>query len=386
MGTEWTPPIEATAELQPPYAVVDLTALRANAADLVQRAQGLPIRIASKSVRVREIVDRTLELPGFAGILAYSLPEAIWLAGLGHRDILVAYPTADTDALSELRTDPDLAAAIVVMVDSAEHLDLIERRSRGNAPVRVCIDVDCSLRVGPLHLGVRRSPVHTPAEVRALATEISRRPGVDLVGLMFYDAQIAGLPDASAAVRVVKRLSDRDLSRRRTEVVDAVRDLADLTIVNGGGTGSLEVAGRDRSLTELAAGSGLFAPTLFDGYRGFTPQPAAFFVSSVVRRPGPRFATVFSGGYIASGSPGWSRSPAPWFPGGLRLLGAEGAGEVQTPLRGRAAADLRIGDRVWFRHAKAGELCERFDTVHLVEGGRLIGAVPTYRGEGRNFG
>ena len=73
-------------------------------------------------------------------------------------------------------------------------------------------------------------------------------------------------------------------------------------------------------------------------------------------------------------------------PPGLRLDRQEGAGEVQTPLLGEAADALRVGDRVWFRHAKAGELCERFDAVHLVRGARgRRTTVPTYRGEGRAF-
>jgi D-serine deaminase-like pyridoxal phosphate-dependent protein len=56
---------------------------------------------------------------------------------------------------------------------------------------------------------------------------------------------------------------------------------------------------------------------------------------------------------------------------------------VQTPLTG--AHGLGIGDRVWFRHAKAGELCERFDRLHLIQGDRVVETVPTYRGEGRTF-
>ena len=68
---------------------------------------------------------------------------------------------------------------------------------------------------------------------------------------------------------------------------------------------------------------------------------------------------------------------------GLKLLGTEGAGEVQTPVRGRPARSLQIGDRVWFRHAKAGEMLERFDTVHVVEAGAVVASVPSYRGEGQ---
>ena len=58
---------------------------------------------------------------------------------------------------------------------------------------------------------------------------------------------------------------------------------------------------------------------------------------------------------------------------------------MQTPLRGPGAAALRVGDRVWLRHAKAGELCERFNELHLVRGDELVETVPTYRGEGEAF-
>ncbi len=372
----------ATADLEPPFAVVDLEALRANTDDLARRAAGVPIRVASKSVRCRAILDRTLDRPEFAGLMAYALREAGWLAGQGHDDVLVGYPSADAGAIAAL--DDELAARIVLMVDSPEHLELI--RAHARVPVRVCLDVDASLRIGPLHLGVRRSPVHTVAEARAAAETIAAAPGVTLVGLMFYDAQIAGLPDSSAAVRLVKRRSAAERADRRAAVVAAVSAVAPLSLVNGGGTGSLHVTGRDRVLTELAAGSGLYGPTLFDGYRDFSPRPAAYFVTAVTRRPSRRHAVAYSGGYVASGPPGWSRVPRPVWPAGLGLLGSEGAGEVQTPLRGPGARDLRLGDRVWFRHAKAGELCERFDRLHLVDGDGSVTSVPTYRGEGKNFG
>jgi D-serine deaminase-like pyridoxal phosphate-dependent protein len=106
---------------------------------------------------------------------------------------------------------------------------------------------------------------------------------------------------------------------------------------------------------------------------------------SVVRKPGPRVATVLGGGYIASGPAEKSRLPEPYLPEGLKLDSQEGAGEVQTPLMGPAAAGLELGDRVYFRHAKAGEMCERFDRLYLIEGDRIADEVPTYRGEGRTF-
>jgi D-serine deaminase-like pyridoxal phosphate-dependent protein len=384
---DWTAIEAATADLDPPFAIVDVAAFERNADSLVARAGGRPIRLASKSLRCRRLMAAVLDRPGFAGVMAYSLPEGLWLAGHGVHDVLIAYPSVDRSAWRALAADADLARRVTVMVDDIAHLDLIDAcRVDPAVELRLCIDVDASLRIGRAHLGVRRSPLRSASEVVRVAREIDGRAGMRLVGLMFYDAQIAGLRDSSPAVRSVKRRSLADLATRRAEVVEAVRSVADIEIVNGGGTGSLHSTGLDPVLTELAAGSGLYGPTLFDGYRDFRPEPAAFFALSVVRRPGPRIATVFSGGYAASGPAGKSRTPTPWWPRGLRLLGAEGAGEVQTPVRGRAARQLRVGDRLWFRHAKAGELCERFDRLHMVRGSEIEQTLETYRGEGRNFG
>lgn len=390
----------ATAQLDPPFAVVDLEAFDSNAADLRRRAGGLPIRVASKSVRCRALLARALALPGFSGIMAYSLPEALWLVGEGvSDDILVGYPTADRAALQKLATDDIARAAVTILVDSVEHLDFVDDvLGAGHQRIDVCIELDVSWRpaggrIHRMHIGARRSPVFTPAQAAALAGAVASRDGFELVGLMAYEGQIAGVGDAparrpvrAAAVRWMQSRSAAELAARRADAVAAVRAVADLRFVNGGGTGSLERTVADGSCTEAAAGSGLFGPALFDHYSSFRPLPAALFAESVVRRPTPAIATVYSGGYIASGPAGPDRLPVPHRPSGLRLLPVEGAGEVQTPVTGPAAHRLRIGDRVWFRHAKAGELCERFDRLHLVVGDRVAEVVPTYRGEGRNFG
>jgi D-serine deaminase-like pyridoxal phosphate-dependent protein len=357
----------------------------------------VPVRVASKSVRVRAVLERTLARPGFAGVMSYSLAESCWLVDEGVTDdVLLAYPTVDRAALLALVERSEAGerrrAAITLMVDSVEALEVVDTLVGGSHPdLRVCLDVDASLRPGafgihPVHLGVRRSPVHTPKQAAAVARGIAARGGFDLVGVMFYDAQVAGLPDTSPAVRLVKRLSSGELAHRRGAVVEAVSRYADLELVNAGGTGSLEVTGADPAVTELTAGSGLFTPTLFDHYDAFEARPAAYLVLDVVRRPAKDVATCFAGGYTASGPAQPNRMPTPVWPEGLELLGTEGVGEVQTPVKGKAARSLRIGDRVVFRHAKAGEMCERFDDVTLVDEAGRGETVPTYRGEGRNFG
>ncbi|MFD9210774.1 amino acid deaminase/aldolase [Streptomyces sioyaensis] len=394
-----TPFDRATAHLDAPLAVVDLRAFDANAADLVRRSQGKPIRVASKSVRCRALLERVLAREGFAGLMSFTLAESLWLARSGFGDILLAYPTADRAGLAELTAEPDLAAAVTVMVDDPAQLDLIDAArpdgARGGTEVRVCVELDTSFRlpVGNVRVGARRSPLREPAQLAALARAVVSRPGFRLVGLMAYEGHLAGVGDEvagrpvfSRAVRMMQAAARKELARRRWEAVRAVRAVAPrLEFVNGGGTGSVQHTAAEAAVTEIAAGSGLYVPRLFDNFRSFSGRPAALFAQPVVRRPGPGVVTVLGGGYPASGVAGADRLPVPYLPAGLHYDPQEGPGEVQTPLLGPAADGLRIGDKVWFRHAKAGELCERFAELHLVDGDRVVDTVPTYRGEGHAF-
>ncbi|PYD00319.1 amino acid deaminase/aldolase [Microbacterium esteraromaticum] len=387
----WPALTDATAHLPAPVAVIHREALRHNAMDLLVRAGGIPIRVATKSVRVRAVLDAVLEIPGYRGILAFTLAEALWLAEQ-HDDIVLGYPTADRAGLSRLLADEQAADRITLMIDDLAQLDLVDSIAAPGArpQVRVAIDVDASLRSPSLgHIGVRRSPLHSASDVVAFARRVVRRPGFRLVGLQMYEAQIAGQGDAvgvdAPVIRMVQARSRDELIRRRAEIAEAMVDVAPLEFLNGGGTGSLEFTGSDESLTEATAGSGLLAGHLFDGYRAFQPAPAAAFAFDVVRKPTAGIATVLGGGWVASGPALASRQPLPAWPTGLQTLGREGAGEVQTPLRGATAQELRVGDRVWFRHAKSGEPAERVDRYHLVSDGAVIGELPTYRGEGKAF-
>ncbi len=394
-GDDYARLAAACAHLDAPFALVDLNAMWSNADDMLARGAPKPIRVASKSVRCRALQERILARNArFRGLMTFTLEETLWLHGHGFEDLLLAYPTASRGALAELARLEGPGRPIV-MVDSLEHLDLIHMAAPDPAaPVRVCIEFDTAFHVagGRLKVGPKRSSLRTPQEVARLARAIVDRAGLELAGLMGYEGHIAGVGDRpmgkplqGPAIRWMQRCSAAEIAERRAAVVAAVGAVAPVGLVNGGGTGSLHTTAAEPAVTELTAGSGFFAPTLFDRYSSFALRPAAMFALPVVRRPGPRTATLLGGGYHASGAAGSDRLPRPHLPAGLSLDRREGAGEVQTPVHGRAAAGLRVGDNVYLRHAKAGELCERFRALHLISGGEIVDEVPTYRGEGVCF-
>jgi D-serine deaminase-like pyridoxal phosphate-dependent protein len=351
--------------VQAPFAFLDLDALWANAADMLRRSRGKPIRIASRSLRSRPVLERLLDLdPGFQGALTYTLAETIWLWQRGLRDLVVAYPTTDRACLTRLAriTSEDPEEAPVLMVDCPEHLDLIEEAAGSFvAPIRVAIDIDLSWwRLGGLvKIGPRPSPIRTADAAVSLAQDIDRRERTKLVGVMAYEAQIAGVGDNvprkainNLLVRAMQSASAKDVAERRAEIVTALSEVSQLEFVNGGGTGSIESTASEWAVTEVAAGSGFYAPVPFDHYRAFRPRPAAMFALLVTR---------------ASGA---------------NLIEVQGA---KRTLAGAGSDRPGIGDRAYFRDLNAGELCERFDRLFLVTGTTIRNEVPTYRGEGKSF-
>lgn len=403
LATRCAAHLRALAGIPAPLAYVDLDALDRNAARLAAQADGVPVRIASKSLRcTRLVLDLAGRAPAFSGVMAFTAQEALHLARAGADDLLIAYPCAEPAPLAALaahrRSHPEQLIRPIVD-DLAQARAIAAAAREAGVRIPVCVDVDAGWRplpIGPT-IGPKRSPLHTPREVAAFVRALGELPELRVDALMAYDGQIAGVADRPAgrplrgrAVRVMQRGSLRDLGRRVPAVVEAARGaLAErgesLAVVNVGGTGSLARMRGTGGATELAAGSGFYAPALFDDYAGLALEPAAFFVLPVVRRPSARVATVLGGGYPASGAAGADRLPRPVHPPGLRLDPQEGAGEVQTPLLGPGARGLRIGDRVVFRHAKAGELAERFDALQLLRDGAPVETAATYRGEGHTF-
>ncbi|TNE92622.1 MAG: amino acid deaminase/aldolase [Deltaproteobacteria bacterium] len=378
-----------------PCALVDLDAVDANVELLLSRlGDGLTLRVASKSVRHVGLLRRLLERPRVRGLMTYSARETAFLAEQGFDDLFLAYPVARAP---EARVLAELAAKgveLVVTVDCAEHVRLLGDAARAaKTTLRLSVDVDASWRPMGAHLGVRRSPVRSVEDALAVARSARDTAGVELVAVLGYEAQIAGMQDDNAGSRwldpvrrAIKRGSKPAVKALRGAVVDALRrEGFAIGLVNGGGTGSVAYTSTDPSVTEITVGSGFLCPHLFDGYRDLDLRPAAFFAIPVVRQSDAGLVTAAGGGFVASGEAGKSRLPVVHLPRDMRPLDMEGFGEVQTPLTQGTPA-IGLGDPVICRHAKAGELMERFAEVLLVRGGEVVAREPTYRGLGGCFG
>ncbi|MEO1234194.1 MAG: alanine racemase [Myxococcota bacterium] len=382
-----------------PAAVVDLDAVDANLDRLIAPARdaGKTIRVATKSIRsvdlLRYLFERAPKV--LSGLMCYSAAEIRYLFDAGFDDFLLAYPTvqpADLETLATLGARTRLR----VVVDHPTPVQLLAQAARRQGTeAALVIDVDASWRPfgGRLHVGVRRSPIHTPTAALELADLIRDTAGVRLEGLLTYEAQVAGLGDRSPfsallnpAKGWLRRRSMRAVAKLRTQLAEAFASAGHaLPLFNGAGTGNLDWAAQEAPLTELTAGSGFLASHFFDYYSNLELEAASFFALQITRRPTPRIVTCHGGGYVASGEAGPDRLPRPWLPEGLQLLSLEGAGEVQTPLAVPAGLKLELGAPVFFRHAKTGELSEHFQSYVLIRGAERVGQARTYRGDGQVF-
>lgn len=388
-----------------PAAIVDLDAFDANVARLAApaRAANKRLRIATKSLRCPALVARAAaRADGVVhGLMTYDARETgcyardfAAIVGAPARDLLLAYPTLQPADVAALAGANASARAAAVVDDRAQLGPLAAAARAAGTRIPVVIDVDMSWRpLAPVHIGVRRSPLRDAGAVVELARAVAAEPALAFDGIMGYEAQIAGVQDDAPHAawqnplkRALKRGSRPAVARTRAAVVEALRAAAlPPSVVNGGGTGSADWSAGDGALTEITVGSGFLAGHLFDHYAALALAPALFFALQATRRPTARMITCHGGGWIASGPGGADRLPAPVFPAGARLLPLEGAGEVQTPLALPIGADVALGDPIFFRPAKSGELAEHFDEYLLVRGDRIEARAPTYRGLGRRF-
>lgn len=378
-----------------PFAYVNLDLLDANIRSIADAVGDKKIRVASKSIRSVEVLRRIMNADEvFQGIMCYTAREAAFLLKQGFDHLLLGYPVWDKNEISTLLQSVATGSTVVFMVDSIAHIEHLESlAARANVQALVCLDIDMSVHYPGLHFGVWRSPVGSWIQAKPIVERIMQSKWIKLDGMMGYEAQIAGVGDhvsgqwlKNSVIHQLKQRSIREVAKRRIEVLQGIEALGiKLRFVNAGGTGSMESSQMEAGVTEITVGSGFYSPALFDNYEGFQYLPAAGYAVEIVRKPRSDMVTCLGGGYTASGATGAEKAPQPYLPQGLKLLALEGAGEVQTPLRCPSNLQLELGDPVFFRHAKAGELCERFSKLYAISGDIIVDEFLTYRGEGECF-
>jgi len=364
--------------IQLPALLCDMDALETNLQWLLNSTQK-NIRIATKSLRSVEIIRYILSRsPRFQGLMCYSLKEALWLRELGFKDLLVAYPCVDPELLKQLAYDP---REITLMVDQPSHLELLGDRS-----FQIALDLNMSTQHLGIYFGVKRSSLSSIEQVKAMLENLKKYSKLKLTTVMGYEAQVAGVADLNKPIiTLLKKISTPKFIQFRQAAVKLIQSYGHrLTCINGGGSGSLAVSESDACLTEITAGSLFYAPTLFDHYQNLKLAHTLMYALPIVRQPEIGVHTCFSGGFVASGAQGADKYPQIYLPSGAQFFTREGAGEVQTPVRYHGPFELKLNDPIILRHAKAGEVCERFNHIYAFKG-QEVELFSTYRGQGVNF-
>lgn len=379
-----------------PSAWLCLDALDRNIEAVNQRLRGKKLRVASKSLRCISVLKRIAESsPEFLGLMSYSARESAFLVSQGFKDVLCAYPSVDAVAIEACERACASQDKVSWMVDRPEHVALLGDIGRKlKKRMRVCIDLNLSMPLPGLYFGTRRSSVQSPEALDPLLEDRALWAHCDLVGVMGYEAQIAGvaagkglLSPRRMVIQALQEMSARKVSRFRARAVERIEaKFGPLELVNGGGSGSLLWSASQAELTEVTVGSAYFMPAYFSQMPSMEIfEMAAGFALPVSRKPSPGVVTCQSGGFVASGALDADKQPQIVHPPGLRPYALEGFGEVQTPLRVPKGLELSIGDCVWLRHAKAGELCEHFNELWAFREAKVVDSYLTYRGQGHSF-
>ena len=407
-------PLDETTHL--PCVLVDLKSFDDNI-ELIRKEMlnhpSTTVRIASKSIRVPYLLDRILSSGHpYKGMMCYSVGEAQFLSEMGFDDLLIGYPSEQLSDYQILRNLHEKEKKLIrIVVDNEQSIGKMNEFLDGiREPFPLILEIDVSFRWfnGLIHIGARRSPIRTISQLIQVIQYMKTLSNVRLEGLMVYESHIAGIGDINPAnfwlnpvIRFIKSFSIPRIEKIRQEMSQICLKYG-LTLFNGGGTGSLlSTLNESSSLTEITVGSAFFQPHLFDHYQqnqlminksNYSLTPSCYFALPIVRISDQnQWITCLGGGYVASGKPGWDKIPIPVYPKGLTVSHDEGTGEVQTPLQIHPKTDqqtlelLKNNGIVYFRHAKGGELAERFTHFLLVQNGKIVETPKTYRGFGKCF-
>ncbi|TQR39612.1 amino acid deaminase/aldolase [Lysinibacillus sphaericus] len=380
-------------ELERPFAWLDFDALDHNVSTVHNACGQKKIRIATKSVRSVEILRYLQEnLPNVTGFMTFTAAETIFLLQQHFDNLLIGYPVMEVAAVRQILLFIKAGKTVTFMVDKREHVRfLAELGQELGVRVQVCIDINVSNDFKLLYFGTKRSSLHSLESLTPFLDYIKNQEFIKVVGAMGYEAQIAGVGNRPVNavkgkfIEVMQLQAKKQVTQfRRIAIAHIKAYFPSLHFVNGGGSGSMAYTAQQKEITEITVGSAFYAPALFDQFTHLQLEKAAGFALSVTRKPERNIVVCHGGGYTASGAIGADRLPVFYEPTFFSYLSLEGAGEVQTPVKVKRKT-VNIGDTLYFRHAKAGELCERFQELHGIRGDKYVGTYTTYRGDGQCF-
>ncbi len=379
--------------LERPFAWLDFDALDENIKYVQQACGQKKIRIATKSIRSVEVLQYVQQnLSNVVGLMTFTAAETLFLLEQHFDDVLLGYPVMEEIAVRQLLQFVKEGRTVTFMVDRHEHIAFLQKiGSELDIKVSICIDINLSTDFKVLYFGTKRSSLHSLELITPFLLYIKEQSHIEVVGVMGYEAQIAGVgnrPENAIKGRLIDLMQSQAKKQvtqfRRLAIAHIKAYFPKLRFVNGGGTGSMTYTAKQKEVTEITVGSAFYAPALFDQFSHLQLGKAAGFALRVTRKPAQHIVVCHGGGYPASGAIATDRYPAFYEPAYYSFLGLEGAGEVQTPIKVKGKT-ISIGDTIYFRHAKAGELCERFQALHVIRGDKYVGSFATYRGDGQCF-
>ncbi len=316
--------------LDTPALVIDLDVVESNIRKLQKWADKnrVSVRPHAKTHKSPYFAKKQIDA-GAIGICAAKVSEAEVLVNGGVSEVMIPNEIVGERKIARLMS---LArhARMIVAVDSADNVrELSAAAIEFGAELGVIIEVD----VGQARCGVEAGP----AVVR-LAKVIAKSPGLRFDGLMGYEGHLVATRDYE-----VRKTETQKAMEKLVGSADAVRKAGiPVKIVSAAGTGTYNITGAIKGITELQCGSYIF----MDGdylqvFKDF--EPALNVLANVISRPVPDRAITDAGLKSISTDRG--------VPQVVGLTGATvvGLSEEHGKLKVEGAATrLKVGDRVRF--------------------------------------
>jgi len=236
-------------DLVTPALILDLDVARKNIKFMAERIRSMPadLRPHTKVQKCTELALLQVEA-GAIGVCTATVWEAIVMRRAGVGDVLVANEVQGPEkmrAFAEEACREERGSLRVAVDDEGNAAELSEAARAADATIGVLIEVD---------VGMGRGGVRSVEEAVALAQALDKLPNLRLDGVQGYEGHCMLEPDQDLRIKKARDAMDH--------LGETVRELKEAgfpcPIVSAGGTGTYDITGADRRVTEIQAGSYVF--------------------------------------------------------------------------------------------------------------------------------